>query len=92
MFPAGNCCICHQEKDGHTKDYEMQELSSLRTQIPDCTARKPGTVFFHPPAPLLSPKQWLGEAQFTCGTCTEVLVTLEFLPLFSNYCAITDLT
>lgn len=80
----------------HTKDYKMQELSSLRAQIPWMHSKVTCNWFFHPPAPLLSQNQWLGEAQFPCGTHTEILVTAGApLPLqhcFRRSCAVSDLT
>lgn len=80
----------------HTKDYKMQELSSLRAQIPWMHSEVTCDCFFHPATPLLSPKQWLGEAQFTCGTYTEILVPagvpLPFQHCFRRSRSITDLT
>lgn len=79
-----------------TKDYKMQELSSLRSQIPWLHSEATCDCFFHPPAPLLSQKKWLGQAQFTCGSYAEVLVTarvsLPFQYCFRRSHAITDLT
>lgn len=79
-----------------------QGLQNARTFISESpnslNARSEVTCncFFHPPAPLLSQKQWLGEAQFPCGTHTEILVTAGApLPLqycFRRSCAVSDLT
>lgn len=68
----------------HTKHYRMQELSSLRAQIPWMHREVTCNCFFSPPAPLLSQRSGWERHKCPVGPTQRFWSLLELLSLPST--------
>lgn len=84
IFLAGNCCICHQEQDGHTpRTTKCKNFHLWEPKFPECIVRWPVTVFFTQlPLCFLQSSGWERHNLPVVPT-QRFWFLLEFLSLFS---------